>query len=56
MVVFAKGAFHSLSKLSYAGYDVVGLDWTIDPHIARDFVHIAVQGIATYWTFGGLTV
>jgi len=44
MVVFAKGAFHSLSKLSYAGYDVVGLDWTIDPHIARDFVHITVQG------------
>jgi len=44
MIVFAKGAYHSLSKLSYTGYNVVGLDWTVDPHIARDYVHIAVQG------------
>ena len=44
LIVFAKGAYHSISKLSYAGYNVVGLDWTVDPNIARDFVHIAVQG------------
>lgn len=44
LIVFAKGAYHSISKLSYAGYNVVGLDWTVDPNIARDFCHIAVQG------------
>ena len=44
MIVFPKGAYHSLSKLSYCGYNVVGLDWTVDPNISRDFVHITVQG------------
>lgn len=44
MIVFAKGAYHSISKLSYSGYNVVGLDWTVDPSISRDFVHITVQG------------
>lgn len=44
MIVFAKGAYHSISKISYTGYNVVGLDWTVDPNISRDFVHITVQG------------
>lgn len=44
LIVFAKGAYHSLSKISYLGYDVVSLDWTVDPSIARDFCHITVQG------------
>ncbi len=35
MVVFAKGAHASLDVLSSIGYDVVSLDWTIDPTEAR---------------------
>ena len=51
LIVFAKGAYHSISKLSYTGYNVVGLDWTVDPNIARDFVHIAVQGNCAHIEF-----
>eukprot|EP01135_Chromosphaera_perkinsii_P008725 Nk52_evm58s1444 gene=Nk52_evmTU58s1444 len=35
MVVFAKGAYYALNALSTSGYDVVSLDSTIDPEIAR---------------------
>lgn len=34
--MFAKGGHYALSKLSKSGYDVIGLDWTIDPAKARD--------------------
>ncbi len=36
MVVFAKGAHEALADLADAGYDVVSLDWTIDPVLARE--------------------
>ena len=36
MIVIAKGAHFALEKLAQAGYDVVGLDWTIDPMLARE--------------------
>jgi len=35
MVVFAKGAHYALESLSKSGYNVVGLDWTIEPQTAR---------------------
>lgn len=33
--VFARGAHFALEELATAGYDVVSLDWTIDPAAAR---------------------
>lgn len=34
-IVFAKDAHYSLEDLSQSRYEVVGLDWTIDPQSAR---------------------
>ena len=34
-IVFAKGAHYALGELSTSGYDVLGLDWTIDPRDVR---------------------
>ena len=34
-IVFAKGAHYALPQLANIGYDVVGIDWTIDPAVAR---------------------
>ncbi|EPX70939.1 uroporphyrinogen decarboxylase Hem12 [Schizosaccharomyces octosporus yFS286] len=31
MIVFPKGAWYALDKLCDSGYDVIGLDWTVDP-------------------------
>lgn len=46
VVVFAKGAMHSLAEMAQLGYDVIGLDWTIDPEEARKIVgpNITLQG------------
>lgn len=38
MIIFAKGAHYGLERLSKIGYDVVGIDWTIDPVKARQAV------------------
>ncbi len=35
MIVFAKGANYAIEDLSKSKYDVVGLDWTISPSVAR---------------------
>lgn len=35
MTIFAKGAWYALEDLADIGYDVVSLDWTIDPQYAR---------------------
>ncbi|XP_033637145.1 uroporphyrinogen decarboxylase-like isoform X1 [Asterias rubens] len=35
MIVFAKGAHHAIKELSESGYDVVSLDWTMQPEVAR---------------------
>lgn len=34
-IVFAKDAHYALEDLSQSQYEVVGLDWTIDPRSAR---------------------
>lgn len=46
MVVFAKGGHYALKELSTYGYEVVGLDWTIDPIEARKIVgsNVTLQG------------
>ncbi|XP_062843733.1 uroporphyrinogen decarboxylase [Trichomycterus rosablanca] len=35
MIVFAKDGHYALEDLSQSHYEVVGLDWTIDPRLAR---------------------
>ena len=35
LIVFARGSHYALPELRDAGYDVIGLDWTIDPAVAR---------------------
>ncbi len=46
LVIFAKGAHYALKELSEAGYDVVSIDWTIDPKEARRLVNpsVTLQG------------
>ncbi|CAH8631149.1 unnamed protein product [Heterobilharzia americana] len=39
LIVFAKDGHYALSELSQAGYDVISLDWTICPKLARSIVH-----------------
>ena len=44
--VFAKGAYYALEDLADSAYDVVGLDWTMDPKAARKRVagKVVLQG------------
>jgi uroporphyrinogen decarboxylase len=35
MIIFAKGAHYALNQLANIGYDVVSIDWTVDPITAR---------------------
>ncbi len=46
VIVFSKGANHSLKEIADIGADVVGLDWTIDMADAREQVgeKVALQG------------
>ena len=46
LIVFAKGAHFGLEQLSRAGYDVVSLDWTMAPAVARAAVQdrVTLQG------------
>lgn len=47
MILFAKGANHAIDVLAeQAGYDVLGLDWCIEPPKARSLAggKVALQG------------
>jgi len=46
VIVFSKGANHSLREIAEAGADVVGLDWTVDMGDARRSIgdRVALQG------------
>lgn len=46
LIVFARGAHYALDDLANTPYDVLGLDWTIDPRAARAAVagRKALQG------------
>merc|ERR1719431_2006778 len=51
MTVFAKGGHYALEDLSNSGYETVGLDWTIDPVLARRMVgdKVTLQGNFDPW-------
>jgi len=36
MIIFAKGGHYAISEISKLNYNVVGIDWTIDPSVARN--------------------
>jgi len=46
MIIFAKGGHFALKEISSLGYDVVGIDWTMDPKVAREIVgpDVVLQG------------
>ncbi|KAL1918263.1 uncharacterized protein VTP21DRAFT_2923 [Calcarisporiella thermophila] len=46
MTIFAKGAWFALDDLCDSGYDVVSIDWTIDPESARKIARgrVTLQG------------
>jgi len=46
VIVFPKGAHHSLRDIAQTGADVVGIDWTMDLAVAREITgdRIALQG------------
>jgi uroporphyrinogen decarboxylase len=46
IIVFSRGANHSLEEIAEIGADVVGIDWTIDLAEARDRIggKVAIQG------------
>ncbi len=46
VIVFTKGAHHSLNKIANCGADVISLDWTFDIGKAREMVgsSVALQG------------
>lgn len=46
MVIYAKGGSHSLREQAQLGYEVIGIDWTIDPVDARAAVgpNVTLQG------------
>lgn len=46
LIVFSKGANHSLREISQIGANVVGIDWTVDMAEARALVgdRVAIQG------------
>ncbi|WFC99701.1 uroporphyrinogen decarboxylase [Malassezia yamatoensis] len=49
MIVFAKGALgHSMHEVTRSGYDVVALDYTIEPITARKAVQAALQSSSKF--------
>lgn len=44
--MFAKGAHYALKELSDSDYDVVGLDWTMEPTEARYVLPITSCSLA----------
>lgn len=46
MTIFAKGSWYGLADLSESNYEVVSLDWTVDPQYARQITNdkVALQG------------
>ncbi len=46
VIVFSKGANHSLKEIASVGADVVGIDWTFDMAEARSMIgdQVAIQG------------
>lgn len=45
-ILFAKGAWHSLGEMADTGAHGLGIDWCVEPHVARAFAghNITLQG------------
>lgn len=45
-IIFAKGAWGSLSEMAATGAQGLGIDWGVEPHIARQIAgtHVTLQG------------
>ncbi|RYY29626.1 MAG: uroporphyrinogen decarboxylase [Chitinophagaceae bacterium] len=45
-ILFAKGAWHSLREMADTGAHGLGIDWCIQPHLAREFAgdNVVLQG------------
>jgi uroporphyrinogen decarboxylase len=49
LILFAKGALgHSLPEVAKSGYDVIGLDWQVEPQVARKVVELSTTGSDNY--------
>lgn len=45
LICFARGALgHSLPEVAKSGYDVVALDWQVEPQVARRVVELTMSG------------
>src|SRR6478672_10501750 len=46
VIIFAKGAWHSLSSMAATGAEALGIDWCTPPQLARELAgqHVAIQG------------
>lgn len=45
IILFAKGAWFALEEQATLGYDVIGIDWTVEPEYARTVLpNVALQG------------
>ncbi|KAM7542131.1 hypothetical protein Aperf_G00000017441 [Anoplocephala perfoliata] len=46
LIIFAKDGHYALADLAAVGFEVIGLDWTIDPAVARKIVgpNVTLQG------------
>ena len=46
VILFSKGANHSLTEIAVSGADAVGLDWTVNIRVAKELVgdKVALQG------------
>tara|TARA_R110002072_G_scaffold63882_8_gene158566 strand:- start:252 stop:1280 length:1029 start_codon:yes stop_codon:yes gene_type:complete len=46
VIAFAKGCWHALEEMSQMPVSALGVDWTISPHLAREFTNykVTLQG------------
>ena len=46
MTLFAKGGHYALNSIGESGYDIIGLDWTMDPEKSRTILgpNVTLQG------------
>src|SRR6266498_453587 len=46
MIIFCKGSWYALESLSEIGYDIISLDWTVDPVYAKSITKgkVILQG------------
>ena len=48
--MFAKGSHYALEELSKLEYDIIGIDWTINPQAARYVLLVLFGSYDNYFT------